>query len=92
MTEPIPKPDQHPEPPEPSNRTGLKRLVVLGTAVGALFAGIVMAVLFALPQPHTDEDYLIAGALATMVALLAFIGVLVSTFGGAEVFYKKRTK
>ena len=69
------------------------RWLILGIALAALFAGVVVAILFALPTPHTPADYMIAGGLATMLALLAFFGVLVSTrFQGAEAFYKKRPK
>ena len=93
MTEPTPKPDRQPDSPGPSPRSGWLRLAVLGIGLAALFAGMVMAILFALPSPHTDADFMMAGGLATMIALLAFFGVLVVTrFRGAEAFYKKRPK
>jgi hypothetical protein len=92
MTGPIPKLDGKPDPPESSKRGGL-RWAILGIALSALFAGVVLAMLLALPRPHTPADYLMAGGLATLVALLAFFAVVVATqFRGAEAFYKKRPK
>ena len=93
MTEPILKLDQQPESPDPSKRRAMVRWLVLGIALGALFVGVVVAILFALPRPHTPADYMMAGGVATMFALLAFFGVVVTThFRGAEAFYKKRSK
>jgi ferric-dicitrate binding protein FerR (iron transport regulator) len=93
MIEPTLKLNQQSDPPESPKRSGIRRWVVLGIALAALFAGIVVAILFALPRPHTPADYMMAGGLATMVTLLAFFGVLLSTqFRGAEAFYKKRSK
>ena len=92
MTEPTLKLDQQPEP-EPSERSGVARWLVLGIALCALFGGITVAMLFALPKPHTPADYMIAGGLATMITMLALFGVLVSTqFRDSEAFYKKRPK
>lgn len=93
MTEPILKLDQQPESREPSNRSGFVRWLVLGIALCALFAGVVVAMLFALPRPHSPADYMMAGGLATMFTLLALFGVLVSTqFRGSDAFYRKRPK
>ena len=77
----------------PRNRSGFVRWLVLGIALCALFAGVVVAMLFALPRPHSPADYMMAGGLATMFTLLALFGVLVSTqFRGSEAFYRKRPK
>ena len=91
MTEPILKLDQQPEPPP--KRSNVRRWVMLGCALAALFAGVVTAMLAALPGPHTSADYMMSGGLATMFTLLAFFGVILSTrFRGSDPFYKKRQK
>jgi len=69
------------------------RGIVLGLALGAIFAGVTMAMLMALPSPHPQGDYLIAGGLATMVTMLALFAVLLSgPGGGAEAFFRRRPK
>jgi hypothetical protein len=69
------------------------RWVTLGIALAGLFAGVVLALLLALPRPHTPADYMIAGGLATLLTLLAFFGVVVGTqFRGGEAFYRRRLK
>ena len=50
MTEPILKLDLKPEEPEPPKRGGALRWTLLGIALAALFAGVAMAVLVALPH------------------------------------------
>jgi hypothetical protein len=93
MIEPILKLDREPDPPQPAKRSSVMRWLVLGVALCALFAGVTVAMLLALPAPHTQADYMMAGGLATMVALLAFFGAVLTTqFRGAEAFYKKRSK
>lgn len=90
MTEPIPKPEPEPEPRKTS---GALRWLVLGAGLAALFAGVVLAMLHALPRPHTPADYLMAGGLATMLTMLALFGVLLSTkFRSPDPFYKRRSK
>jgi hypothetical protein len=93
MTEPILKLDGQPDPPEPSKTSGVMKWLVLGVGLCSLFAGVVVMMLLILPRPHSPADYMMAGGLATMLTLLVFFGVLVSTkFRGAEAFYKKRPK
>jgi hypothetical protein len=93
MTEPILKLDGQPEPERPPTRSGVLRWVMLTVALAALFAGVVSAVLLALPRPHTPADYMMSGGLATMITLLAFFGVLVSTqLRGTNTFYRRRQK
>ena len=90
MTEPIPKPAPEPEPRKTS---GVLRWLVLGAGLAALFAGVVLAMLHALPRPHTPADYLMAGGLATMLTILALFGVLLTTkFRSPDPFYKRRWK
>ena len=93
MTEPILKLDSRQDEPKPAKRPGARRWLVLGAAVAALFAGVVMAILFALPRPHTQPDYMMAGGLATMVSMLALFGALLSTtLRDPHAFYKRRPK
>ena len=91
MTEPTLKLNDEPDPkPEPKQGSA-GRWIVLAIALAALFAGITVAMLFALPRPHTPADYMMSGGLATMVTMLALFGVLVATqFRGTEAFYRKR--
>jgi hypothetical protein len=92
MIERILKPDRQPEP-EPLKHSGSQRWAILGIALAALFTGVVTAILLALPRPHTPTDYMMAGGLATMITMLAFFGVLVTTrFRGSEAFYKRRPR
>ena len=93
MTEPILKLNEQPEPGPPPKRSNALRWLLLGTALAALFAGVVAAMLLALPRPHTQADYMISGGLATMITLLAFFGVIVATQSRAsDAFYKRRPK
>lgn len=85
--------DQEPEPAEPPKRGGVRRWLVLGAAVAAIFAGVALMMLRALPRPHSRGDYMIAGELATMVSMLALFGVLLSTHVRARnLFFKRRPK
>ena len=93
MTEPILKLDLKPEEPEPPKRGSALRWTLLGIALAALFAGVVMAMLVALPRPHTQADYMMAGGLATMITMLALFGALLSTqMRVPDPFYKRRRK
>ncbi len=93
MTEPILKLDEQPEPEPPPKRASVARWLLLGAALATLFAGVVVAMLLALPRPHTQADYMISGGLATMITMLAFFGVVIATrTGGSEAFYKRRPK
>jgi hypothetical protein len=93
MTEPILKLDLKPEEPEPPKRGGALRWTLLGIALAALFAGVAMAVLVALPRPHTQADYMIAGGLATMITMLALFAAVLSTQTRVpDPFYKRRHK
>jgi hypothetical protein len=61
--------------------------------LAALFASVVLAMLRALPAPHSRRDYLIAGGLATMVAMLAlFVALMYTGFRRPGSFYKRRPK
>jgi len=61
-------------------------------ALGALlvFAAVAVIILRFMPQPSEDSDYLVAGSVATLVALLVLFLGLVPRSG--DVFVKKRKK
>ena len=93
MTEPTLKLDGQPDPEIPPKLSNVKRWLILGLALAALFAGVVLAMLLALPRPYMPADYMMAGGLATMITMLAFFAVLVATrFRGSDAFYKRRQK
>ena len=93
MTEPIPKPESPVQDPAPPKASGALRWLVLGLGLAGVFAGVVLAMLHALPRPHTPADYMMAGGLATMITMLALFGVLLTTkFRSPDPFYKRRPK
>jgi len=93
MTEPTLKLNDQPDPKAEPKQGSAVRWIVLAIALAALFAGVTVAMLFALPRPHTQADYMISGGMATMVTMLALFGVIVATqFRGTEAFYKRRQK
>ena len=93
MTERIPNPERNRKGDSQSKIHRVIPWAILGIALAALFAGVVLAMLHALPGPHTQADYMIAGGLATMVAMLALFAALVSTrFRTPDPFYKRRPK
>jgi hypothetical protein len=66
---------------------------VLGLALGAIFTGVTLAMLLALPSPHAHGDYLIAGGVATMVTMLGMFSVLLSGQSKvSDTFFKRRQK
>ena len=97
MTEPILKLDlgrEPPPPPVPSRRRRvLLRAILVGLALGALFTGVTAGMLMALPRPHTQGDYVIAGGVATLVSILALFVVLLSGQSKmSDTFYRRRPK
>ena len=67
------------------------RVLILSAALLMIFGAATAIVLRLMPGPHTDTDYLVIGAIATFVALLALFVVLITTWVKApDVFYKKR--
>ncbi len=93
MTGRILKLDGQEQPPLPPKRSGWLQWVLLGLALVALFAGVTIAMLHALPGPHTAADYLIAGGVATLVTMLALFGALLAThLKIPDPFYKRRPK
>ncbi|MFB3825751.1 MAG: hypothetical protein ACE15B_03245 [Bryobacteraceae bacterium] len=61
-------------PPEP--RPATRRLPVLAAAA-AVFAGSVWLMLYFIPQPHTQADYLVTGTLGTLLGLaIVFLALL----------------
>ena len=46
-----------------------------------------------MPQPIEDSDYMVAGSVATLVALLVlFLGLVSTRMKTSDVFFKKRKK
>lgn len=63
-------------------------VVVLGALL--VFGAVAALILRFMPEPVEDSDYLIAGSVATLVALLVLFFGLVPRSG--DVFVKKRRK
>jgi hypothetical protein len=70
--------------------TGL-RVLILSVALFLVFGASVAILLRVIPGPHTEQDYLVAGGVATLVTMLALFVVLITTWVKApNVFYRKR--
>jgi hypothetical protein len=71
----------------------MKRGIVLGLAVGFVFAIVVIILLAIMPTPLKESDYLVIGSVATLASLLALFLLLVSTtMKSANIFFKRRKK
>ncbi len=73
MTGLTPKPDEGPA----RRRFRFPRLAVLLLAACIAFGVIAVALLQLLPPPHSKNDYMIAGTVATLAALLTIFAGLV---------------
>jgi len=66
-------------------------LVAAGTVL--VFASVAAILGRVMPKPLKDTDYLVIGAVATFVALLALFTVLITTWVKApDVFFKRRKR
>ena len=66
-------------------------MIVVGIAIVFLVVAAIM--LKVLPAPHSPTDYLVIGASATMVSMVALFVVLITGYvKNPNVFYKKRMK
>jgi hypothetical protein len=68
-----------------------QKLIVLALVVLFVFGIVVAILLRTIPEPHRDTDYLVIGAVATLVALLALFVMLISSWLKApDVFFRRR--
>ena len=66
-------------------------MLVLTTVL--VFGAVAAVMLRVLPGPRTDSDYLVAGAVATLAAMLALFLILINQWvRRPDVFYKRRDK
>ena len=71
----------------------MRRAFGLAAASLAVFAAVAVLMLRWMPQPMKPSDYLVAGSVATLVAMLVLFLAMVSTGPKAkDVFFKRRKK
>ncbi len=68
----------------------MKKTLLVVTGALLVFGAVAAVILRFMPQPTEDADYLVAGSVATLVALLVLFLGLVPRSG--DVFFKKRKK
>ena len=63
----------------------------MAAGVIVVFGLVAVVLLKLMPVPHRDVDYMVVGALATLVSMgLLFFILLKTTLKGQDVFSKKR--
>jgi hypothetical protein len=55
-------------------KSSAMRWIALAAATALVFAATVMVLMRVIPAPRRDQDYLIIGAMATLIALVAVFG------------------
>ena len=71
----------------------MRRGLLLGLSAACVFAVTAAVMVKLMPGPLKDSDYLVIGCVATLLALLALFGALVSTsMKSHDVFFKRRRK
>ena len=69
------------------------RTLMVAVGIAIVFFVVAAIMLKVLPGPHSPTDYLVIGASATMVSMVALFLVLITGFvKNPNVFYKKRPK
>jgi CDP-diglyceride synthetase len=68
----------------------MQKTIVVALGALLVFAAVAAVIVRFMPQPVEDSDFLIAGSVATLVALLVLFLGLVPRSG--DVFVKKRRK
>ena len=68
------------------------RPVAIGLGAAVLFAAVSALLLRIMPQPLRPVDFLVAGAIATLVALLATFVALIASSKQQNTFFKKRRR
>jgi Na+/proline symporter len=67
------------------------RIALLLAATAVLFVAVVLVGLRLLPEPHSEMDYLVAGGVATLVAMALLFAVLITTWvRSPNIFFKRR--
>lgn len=62
-------------------------------AAATIFGVVAAVILRFMPEPIEDSDYLVAGSVATLAALLVlFLGLVSTRMKSSDVFFKKRKK
>jgi hypothetical protein len=71
----------------------MRRTLTLVLGVIFVFAAVSAIMLRFMPAPRKDSDYLVAGSVATLVAVLAlFFGLVGTSLKGRNPFFKRRKK
>ena len=69
------------------------RILMIVVGITIVFLVVAAIMLKVLPAPHSQTDYLVIGAAATMVSMVVLFVVLITGFvKNPNVFYKKRVK
>lgn len=68
----------------------MKNTVLIVAGALLVFGAVTAVILRLMPEPIEDSDYLVAGSVATLVALLVLFLGLVPRSG--DIFVKKRPK
>jgi hypothetical protein len=71
----------------------MRQTILVVLAAIAIFASIAWTIVSFMPAPMSESDYLIAGSIAMLVALLVlFLGLASGRGNRHEMFFKKRLK
>ncbi|MEI9814085.1 MAG: hypothetical protein WDO18_16220 [Acidobacteriota bacterium] len=71
----------------------MRQTVSIVLAAVLMFAVVAAIILHFMPEPIEESDYLVAGSVATLVALLIlFLGLVSTRMKSSDVFVKKRKK
>jgi hypothetical protein len=71
----------------------MKQILPIALAAVLIFGVVAVVILRFMPEPIEDSDYLVAGSVATLAALLVlFLGLVSTRMKSNDVFFKKRKK
>lgn len=71
---------------------GKQRIVILGIGAAAAFALVAAIMVRLMPWPLRPTDAMVAGALATLAALVVLFGGFMATTKQRDIFFKRRSR